>query len=97
MTARSDSLSPYPGGRRCAELYTNIDLSRSLLIIRGTKFGKSRFVPFGPQMATRLTGYLALRQQSPGIPSPESPAFSFTTGQSIHPAQQRASSSIPWN
>jgi site-specific recombinase XerD len=63
----------------------DIDLSRRLLVIRGTKFRKSRFVPFGPQMAARLTGYLALRQQSAGTPSPESPAFSFTTGQSIHP------------
>jgi site-specific recombinase XerD len=63
----------------------DIDLSRRLLVIRGTKFGKSRFVPFGPQMAARLTGYLALRQQSAGTASPESAAFSFTTGQSIHP------------
>ena len=29
----------------------DVDLVRNLLVIRGTKFGKSRFVPFGPQMA----------------------------------------------
>jgi site-specific recombinase XerD len=63
----------------------DIDLVRNLLVIRGTKFGKSRFVPFGPQMAARLTTYFDLRRRQLGTLPPEAPAFSFTSGRSIHP------------
>ena len=63
----------------------DIDLVRNLLVIRGTKFGKSRFVPFGPQMAARLTTYFDLRRRQLGTLPPEASAFSFTSGQSIHP------------
>ncbi len=63
----------------------DVDLGRRLLVIRGTKFGKSRLVPFGPQMAARLTSYLDLRHKGAGTLPPQSPAFSFTAGQSIHP------------
>jgi len=63
----------------------DIDLVRNLLVIRGTKFGKSRLVPFGPQMATRLTTYFDLRRRQLGTLPPEAPAFSFTSGRSVHP------------
>jgi site-specific recombinase XerD len=64
---------------------SDVDLSRRLLIIRETKFGKSRLVPFGPRMAARLTTYISLKERQGGALSAEMPAFSFTAGESIHP------------
>lgn len=40
----------------------DVDLEREVLEIRNTKFGKDRLVPFGPKLAARLRGYLALRE-----------------------------------
>jgi len=64
---------------------SDVDLSRRLLVIRETKFGKSRLVPFGPRIAARLTTYINLKEREVGALSAEMPAFSFTAGQSIHP------------
>ncbi len=58
----------------------DVDLDRGLLVIRETKFAKSRFVPFGPKIKRRLETYLDLR----GTLKPDSPFFSFTGGP-IHP------------
>lgn len=63
----------------------DVDLGRRLLIIRETKFAKSRLVPFGPRMAARLNGYLELRERQSGVLAPELPIFSFTPGRAIHP------------
>jgi len=63
----------------------DVDLGRRLLVIRQTKFAKSRLVPFGPRMAARLAGYLELRERRLGALSTEAPVFSFTTGRAIHP------------
>jgi integrase len=62
--------------------HADVDLDRSLLVIRGTKFGKSRLVPFGPRLAARLRAYLALRGPAS---EPVAPVFSFTARGSIHP------------
>ena len=62
--------------------HADIDLDRDLLVIRGTKFGKSRLVPFGPRMAARLREYLAPRRPAP---EPAAPMFPFTTRGPIHP------------
>ena len=64
---------------------SDVDLSRRLLVIRETKFGKSRLVPFGPRIAVRLTTYISLKEREVGPLSAEMPAFSFSAGQSIHP------------
>jgi site-specific recombinase XerD len=63
----------------------DVDLGRRLLVIRQTKFAKSRLVPFGPRMAARLTGYLELRECRSGALPPKAPVFSFTPGHAIHP------------
>jgi site-specific recombinase XerD len=63
----------------------DVDLGRGLLVIRGTKFAKSRLVPFGPRMAARLTAYLELKESQSGALLPEAPVFSFTPGRAIHP------------
>ena len=63
----------------------DVDLGRRLLVIRETKFAKSRLVPFGPRMAVRLTAYLELRESQSGALPLEAPVFSFTPGRAIHP------------
>ena len=70
-------------GRRLTR--ADVDLGRRLLVIRETKFAKSRFVPFGPRMAARLAAYLDLRERPLGLLAPEAPVFSFTQGRAIHP------------
>jgi site-specific recombinase XerD len=60
----------------------DVDLGRDLLIVRGTKFGKSRLVPFGPRLGAQLRGYLELRESSL---TADAPLFSFTRRGSIHP------------
>jgi len=41
--------------------YGDVDQSRGLLVIRESKFGKSRLVPFGPRMGEKITEYLHQR------------------------------------
>jgi site-specific recombinase XerD len=60
-----------------------VDLERNLLVVRGTKFGKHRLVPFGPRMAALLHQYLELRD--PTLTTPEAPLLSFTPGRALHP------------
>lgn len=65
----------------------DVDLTRQLLVIRQTKFAKSRLVPFGPQMSERLGGYLKLRREQCGTFQPNYPLFSFgkDSNKTIHP------------
>jgi integrase len=63
----------------------DLDFERSLLVIRQTKFGKSRLVPFGPRMGELLMGYLEARARRHGVPLPEDPVFTFGRGRPIHP------------
>ena len=63
----------------------DLDFVRNLLIIRDTKFDKSRLVPFGPRMAEALHEYLVLREQCWGPGDLDTPVFSFTKGKAIHP------------
>jgi integrase len=55
----------------------DIDLDNQLLIIRQTKFGKDRLVPFGPKMARAITGFLDREESRFGPIPPDSPMFSF--------------------
>ena len=64
---------------------SDVDLSRQLLVIRRTKFGKSRLVPFGPRMAARLTSYISRKEEKVGTLPADRPAFSFVGSQPIHP------------
>lgn len=61
----------------------DVDLERNVLVIHGTKFGKSRLVPFGPRMAALLRHYLELRWGNSC--SPETPVFSLTRRGAVHP------------
>jgi site-specific recombinase XerD len=57
----------YGAGLRLSEALSlsipDVDLSNSLLIVRNTKFYKSRFVPIGPKLTGVLHDYLAMRQK----------------------------------
>jgi integrase len=55
----------------------DIDLDNQLLIIRNTKFGKDRFVPFGPKMARAIAGFLDREESQFGPILPECSVFSF--------------------
>ena len=62
------------------------DLERQLLVIRETKFYKSRLVPFGPKLGTVLTRHLQQRQGAFSGASPEGqPLFSLRAGRPINP------------
>jgi integrase len=63
----------------------DIDQERHVLIIRETKFSKSRLVPMGPQLAERLEAFMVLREEHGCLMSPDTPVFSFTQGLPINP------------
>lgn len=62
----------------------DVDLDGSLLVVRGTKFGKDRLVPMGPKMAALLKGFLE-RRASSGPLSQDDPVFSFCRGRPVNP------------
>lgn len=55
----------------------DIDFDRQLLIIRQTKFGKDRWVPFGPRMGRAIAEYLEREESQFGAIPPEGSVFSF--------------------
>jgi len=63
----------------------DVDLARRLLVIRETKFGKTRLVPFGPRMARLLMAYRVAAEARRGALSADMPFFSFTRRGAIHP------------
>ena len=63
----------------------DVDLDRQLLVIRLTKFNKSRLVPFGPRMAALLDEYLQAKAQRGACRNAASPLFSFTPRRAVHP------------
>ena len=54
----------------------DVDLVRQLLVIRQTKFAKSRLVPFGPRLAARVAAYLHHAEQTCGPLQPAHPFLS---------------------
>ena len=54
----------------------DVDFQRDTLFIRETKFSKSRIVPLGPNLATRLRSYIEERHGE--MRESETPLFSFT-------------------
>jgi len=72
-------------GEVCRLRLRDVDLDRQLLVVRETKFYKSRFVPFGPRMATLLREYQQARVQKMGSLVPDAPVFTFSIRGEIHP------------
>ena len=61
----------------------DVDRAQSVLLVRETKFGKSRFVPMGPNLARHLAAYVDTVHGTAA--NPEAPLFSFRPGRCIHP------------
>jgi site-specific recombinase XerD len=67
-------------GEVCRLNVEDLDPKRHLLVIRDTKFGKDRLVPFGPQMGKTLERYLALRHTRDKRLGSDAPLFSGRAG-----------------
>lgn len=57
-------------GEVCRLQCKDVDQKRQLLIVRDTKFGKSRLVPFGPNVSALLADYLDCRFPGQSSPPP---------------------------
>jgi site-specific recombinase XerD len=72
----------YGLGLRVGEIarlcHADIDQERRLFVIRETKFGKSRLVPFGPKLREHIERYLISRVSWHGQWQPDDPLFSFS-------------------
>lgn len=55
----------------------DVDLDRDVLLIRDSKFGKSRLVPFGSRLSQRFYDYLALRERHGYLVAGSAPLFSW--------------------
>lgn len=71
----------YGLGLRVGEItklrYEDVDRKRGLLVIRETKFGKSRLAPFGPNLGRHIEDYLVSRVNWYGQWVPDDSLFSF--------------------
>lgn len=67
-------------GEVCRLDVADVDESRKLLVIRDTKFGKHRLVPFGPRMGAMLGHYLLLRRAGGRPLATAAPLFSGLAG-----------------
>jgi site-specific recombinase XerD len=56
----------------------DVDFQRDLLIIRETKFSKTRLVPFGPRLCAALKDYIRQQTEQYGALALEQPVFSFS-------------------
>jgi site-specific recombinase XerD len=61
----------------------DLDFQRRLLVIRESKFYKSRLAPFGPQIESLLKDFIQARDAS-SLPA-DAPLFSFRQGRPIRP------------
>jgi integrase len=71
-------------GEACGLRLGDVDAGRSLLIVRGGKFGKHRLVPHGPRIAALVAGQVARRARA-GEMNAQAPLFTFDGRRSVHP------------
>lgn len=72
-------------GEVCRLRVRDVDFERRLLVIRETKFYKTRLVPFGPKLEALLKAYLQLKAKHWGSFAPEVPLFTLRGGRAINP------------
>jgi len=72
-------------GEACRLQCKDVDRQRQLLIVRDTKFGKSRLVPFGPNVGALLAEYLERRFPGESMPRSDAPVFSLRGKRSLNP------------
>ena len=71
-------------GEACGLTLGDIDAGRSLLIVRGGKFGKYRLVPHGPRIAALVSEHAARRARA-GVMNAQAPLFTFDGRRPVHP------------
>jgi integrase len=71
-------------GEVCGLRLGDVDTHRSLLVVRGGKFGKNRFVPHGPQIAALISEQLE-RRTARGPLEATAPLFTFDGRRCVHP------------
>jgi integrase len=80
----------YALGLRVGEVvrlqWRDVDFERRALVIRETKFGKTRLVPFGPRVEATLRRYREAESGRGADVGAESPVFSFLDGRPINPS-----------
>lgn len=72
-------------GEVCRLRTRDVDFDRRLLVVKNTKFYKSRLVPFGPKLTVLLREYLRVKSAYRGTSLSDEPFFSFTNRGEIHP------------
>jgi integrase/recombinase XerD len=86
-TFRAVLLTLYGAGLRISEALSlkigDVDLSEGVLLIRNTKFYKSRLLPIGGHLKQALIRYAMQRRESGHAESPESPFFVGRKGCSL--------------
>jgi integrase len=72
-------------GEVCGLRLGDVDSDRSLLVVRGGKFGKSRLVPYGPRIAELLRAQVERRRTASPESDANAPLFSFDGRRCMHP------------
>jgi integrase len=72
-------------GEACGLRLGDVDPDRNLLVVRGGKFGKSRFVPHGPRIAELLRAQVERRRTASPDSDATAPLFTFDGRRCIHP------------
>jgi site-specific recombinase XerD len=67
-------------GEVCGLDVVDVDRQRQLLVIRNTKFGKDRLVPFGPRLGATLDRYLVMRHARERGLADNAPLFAGRAG-----------------
>jgi integrase len=80
-------------GEACGLRLSDVDIDRSLLVVRGGKFGKSRLVPHGPRIAGLVAEQVGAGGRRQGDPA-RRPLFSFDGKRCIHPGTAARRSTI---
>jgi integrase/recombinase XerD len=70
-------------GEVCRLRLRDIDWDRRVLMIRESKFGKDRLVPFGPRLGVVIGGYLDARRARHGALDADDPVFCVTHGRPL--------------
>jgi integrase len=71
-------------GEACSLRLGDVDAGRSLLVVRGGKFGKSRPVPHGPRVAALVSEHVARRVRA-AVMDTQAPPFTFDGRRPVHP------------
>lgn len=72
-------------GEACGLRLGDIDAGRSLLVVRGGKFGKDRLLPHGPRIAALVAAQAQRRRDDCPGAGDRSPLFTFNGVRPVHP------------